>query len=59
MICAIVLGGLMAWAGPLAAQTTFTFGGYVKFDALYSNYNNGDVPETSRSTTPTLCRDPG
>jgi len=27
----------MLLAGPLRAQTTVAFGGYVKFDGLYSN----------------------
>ena len=30
-----------------AAQTTFTFGGYVKFDALATNFNDGTVDNTS------------
>jgi hypothetical protein len=41
----LLLGTVLT--GPLGAQTIFTFGGYVKFDALYSHYENGDVPETS------------
>ena len=30
-----------------AAQTTYTFGGYVKFDALATNFNDGTVDNTS------------
>jgi hypothetical protein len=29
---------------PAAAQTTFTFGGYVKLDAMESKFHNGSVP---------------
>lgn len=37
----------LAPAQPGSSQTTFTFGGYVKFDALSSNFHDGTVPNTS------------
>lgn len=43
----VVIAGTLLTTVSLVAQTTFTFGGYVKFDALYSNYNDGNVDETS------------
>jgi hypothetical protein len=42
----MVFAGILT-GGPLRAQATFTFSGYVKFDALFSSYNNGDVPDAS------------
>jgi hypothetical protein len=43
----LVLGLAMlglAHAPGIAAQTTFTFGGYVKMDAMTSQFHNGPVP---------------
>ncbi len=37
----LLLGVLLA--SPATAQTTFTFGGYVKLDVLASKYRDGDV----------------
>jgi hypothetical protein len=44
-----VLTCLLAVAGvtEASAQTTFSFAGYVKFDALTTNFLNGTVPNTS------------
>jgi hypothetical protein len=45
---AFILALLIAAAPPTVdAQTTFTFGGYVKFDALATNFNDGTVDNTS------------
>jgi len=35
---------LIATGTSVQAQTTFTFGGYVKMDAMTSNFHNGPVP---------------
>jgi len=43
----LVAVAVMASSGPLAGQTTFTFGGYVKLDVMWTNFHNGFVPETS------------
>ncbi len=47
MAVGIILLLGMFGATESAAQTTFTFGGYVKFDALATNFLNGTVPNTS------------
>ncbi len=44
--CAMLLVGVL-FAAPCHAQTTFTFGGFVKLDALYSKYRDGDVGSES------------
>jgi hypothetical protein len=38
---------LLATAPASAQQTTFTFGGYVKFDAIATDFHNGTVANTS------------
>ncbi len=40
---AVLFGSVLVW-GDLHAQTTFTFGGYVKMDAMSTRFNNGPVP---------------
>jgi len=42
-VAAVLLGGPVG----ISAQTTFTFGGFVKFDAISSRFNDGSVPNTS------------
>jgi hypothetical protein len=40
----ILIGAIAVLAAsPAAAQTTFTFKGYIKMDALHSSYNDGPV----------------
>jgi len=45
-LCLLAIA-LLAAPAPLAGQTTFTFGGYVKLDVMWTNFHNGFVPETS------------
>ena len=47
LVGAVALG-VGGWTATLSAQeTTFTFGGYVKFDAIASDFDNGTVDNTS------------
>lgn len=45
--CILPVAVLLLWPHSLSGQTTFTFRGYVKLDAMWTNFHNGFVLETS------------
>ena len=37
---------LLAVSGPATAETTYKFGGYAKFDAMFTDYSSGATPDS-------------